>query len=407
MEREFSYSTLAEIESQCGGNFFVADLARFEHNWKRLAAAFQSHYVNSQLAWSYKTNYLPAICRRVEAIGGWAEVVSEMEFDLAIACDADPARIIINGPALSPSFFQRALAAGAIINVDHIEAFRQIQAIQKSHANPVARLCIRCNFPAELAGPSRFGVRVGGDAFREIIAAAKRESELSLIGLHCHYCPAVRSAAAYGKIAGLLIETAQRSFEDDPPELLNFGGGFMSPMPADMRDSWDFDPPSFKDYGAAIASRMAAAFSSETTRLMIEPGVSVCADTMSFFCRVVALKTHGQKRTAIVSGSIYDIRPTKSTRNFPVTVYSSGNQATTGTTDITGYTCMEDDCLVTNYEGPIAVGDIVQFHQTGSYSIVLKPPFINPAAPIVAVDEEKITTLRRRETFGDVFSTFQ
>lgn len=400
-----SYAKLVEIEAFCGGSFFLADLERFEANWRRMEAAFQNHYPNSQLAWSYKSNYLPAICQRVEALGGLAEVVSEIEFDLALQCGVDPARIVINGPALSTRFFERALAAGAIINVDHVEAFREIVAIQKRRQNPVARLCIRCNFDLEALGLSRFGLREN-EGFYEIVETALRERELSLVGLHYHYCPPIRTAAVYGEVAARLIDLARRVFVNDPPEILNFGGGYMSPMPPQMRDSWSHPPPVFEEYGAEIAGRMAEAFHADSTKLVIEPGVSLVADAMSFFCRVKSIKKIGRRNVAIVSGSIFDIRPTKSKRDFPITVYSPSIRGNVRTVEITGYTCMEEDTLHTSYTGAIEVGDLIQFHQTGAYTIVLKPPFINPAAPIVSVDKSGIQLLRRRETFADLFATF-
>jgi diaminopimelate decarboxylase len=55
------------------------------------------------------------------------------------------------------------------------------------------------------------------------------------------------------------------------------------------------------------------------------------------------------------------------------------------------------------------VNDYIVFHNVGAYTIVLKPPFIAPAAPILAVSaagKGKFEVVRRRETFDDVFATY-
>jgi len=70
---------------------------------------------------------------------------------------------------------------------------------------------------------------------------------------------------------------------------------------------------------------------------------------------------------------------------------------------------MEDDCLYRNYSGPLAVNDYIVFHNVGAYTIVLKPPFIVPAPPILAESAAvpgKFETVRRQESFDDVFATY-
>ncbi len=51
--------------------------------------------------------------------------------------------------------------------------------------------------------------------------------------------------------------------------------------------------------------------------------------------------------------------------------------------DFGGYTCIESDYIYKNYNGDLAEGDYVIFGNAGSYSVVLKPPFILPNFAIV------------------------
>ena len=54
--------------------------------------AFKSTKVKTQIAYSVKTNYLPAVCSVFREEGAWAEVVSEMEYQLSRALGVPPMR---------------------------------------------------------------------------------------------------------------------------------------------------------------------------------------------------------------------------------------------------------------------------------------------------------------------------
>jgi diaminopimelate decarboxylase len=77
--------------------------------------------------------------------------------------------------------------------------------------------------------------------------------------------------------------------------------------------------------------------------------------------------------------------------------------------DLVGYTCMEGDCLYHGYAGYLAPGDFVVFDNVGAYTSVLRPPFINPAPPMIACQHDSggFELVRRRETAKDLFSTYE
>ena len=74
--------------------------------------------------------------------------------------------------------------------------------------------------------------------------------------------------------------------------------------------------------------------------------------------------------------------------------------------DMVGYTCIESDVLYRQYSGQLAVGDFVVFSNCGSYSIVMKPPFILPNVPVVDISQGETRLIKRAETFEDVFGTY-
>lgn len=66
-----------------GSPFYFFDADGFIENYKELDQTFKSVYPYYQISYSYKTNYTPYICELVKKLGGFAEVVSDMEYMLA------------------------------------------------------------------------------------------------------------------------------------------------------------------------------------------------------------------------------------------------------------------------------------------------------------------------------------
>jgi diaminopimelate decarboxylase len=74
---------LKKIKDQFGEAFYLLDSDQFRQNFLELKEAFSSIYPRFNIAYSYKTNYTPALCKIVDELDGYAEVVSEMEMELA------------------------------------------------------------------------------------------------------------------------------------------------------------------------------------------------------------------------------------------------------------------------------------------------------------------------------------
>jgi diaminopimelate decarboxylase len=377
----------AEAYSRLYGDaFYLFDEALFGANFSNLLSAFRRYYPATQLAYSYKTNYLPAICQRVDALGGYAEVVSAMEYALARRIGVHAARIVYNGPWKSESSVREALTSGSIVNLDSGRDLSLLEQIASEARDIRMRVGIRCNFPLEGYADSRFGFDVDGDSFRSAIAAIMRLPNVTLAGLHCHF-PHRDLRSFSGRAAGI-IEVARQLF-DTPPEYISIGGGFYGHIPDVMKASFSDDVPSFEDYGKAVGQLFASCYgkSEGTPTLFIEPGTAIVADTFHFVARVVDLKQIRSRRLACVAGSMFNISPYSRSQSLPVSVlHQSEAEAVISADDVcdlVGYTCIEGDVLSRGVKGPLSVGDYVVFSNVGSYSVVMKPPFILPSVPIV------------------------
>jgi diaminopimelate decarboxylase len=90
--------SVADLVAKHGSPLFVFSQKTLINRYRDLQQAFSRRYAKVRIAWSYKTNYLEAICRTFHREGSWAEVVSPFEYDKAIRTGVVPDHIHWNGP---------------------------------------------------------------------------------------------------------------------------------------------------------------------------------------------------------------------------------------------------------------------------------------------------------------------
>jgi diaminopimelate decarboxylase len=402
------WSSAEKLAGIYGDSFFVFDQCKFENNFRNLSEAFTGCYSNTRIAYSYKTNYTPDICRLVDRLGGYAEVVSEMEYGLAKRLGVKDDRIVYNGPYKSTESMHAALLGGAIVNIDSLHDFK-IAALASCEAAGSVRLALRCNFPIDDDLQSRFGFDVEGDDFRTVIGAIKNSANLRLAGLHCHFPN--RDLSSYAARTKRMLELTRTIFSE-PPEFINIGGGFFGEMPDALKNSYKFPLPTFSDYAQLIGPLFNEAFGSKKPILFIEPGTALVANTFSFYTKVISLKDIRGRRIATVSGSIFNISPVARSTNLPVTILNRlepvAQKGEKLSFAVAGYTCIESDYLSKLVEGFVEEGDFLVYNNVGSYSIVMKPPFILPNWAILKTCDNgvKYSVVREKETPDYIFGNF-
>ena len=79
---QFDVNTIHSLEEQFGAPLYVFDEEAFVENYRRFESIFQSAFSNYRISYSYKTNYTPYVCKLIHSLGGYAEVVSGMEYHI-------------------------------------------------------------------------------------------------------------------------------------------------------------------------------------------------------------------------------------------------------------------------------------------------------------------------------------
>jgi len=67
-----------------GSPLFVISEKQIRRNIQNATRIFKTRYPKVQFAWSYKTNYMDAVCQIFHQEGSWAEVVSGFEYEKAL-----------------------------------------------------------------------------------------------------------------------------------------------------------------------------------------------------------------------------------------------------------------------------------------------------------------------------------
>lgn len=393
---------LFKLQKEFGNAFYLVDSARFRENFRELQDAFSLIYPKFNIAYSYKTNYTPKLCKIVNELGGYAEVVSDMEMEIALRVGVKPEKIIWNGPIKNYSKVEGFLLAGGKVNLDSLYEVPLIKTIADKHPEKKIQIGIRVNFKINDGVISRFGFDVDSDDFKEALALTKIQN-IHLYGMQCHF--ATRKLETWKPRAEGMIRLLDSL--NIIPEIVDLGGGLFGKMADSLKSQFDSDIPTYNEYAAEIAPLFAERYGNDGPMLILEPGSALVGDCMQFATIVENIKNIRGKAIATVLGSIYNINPTLNKKNPPLEVVSCGaDQDDFKDLDFGGFTCIESDYIYRNYNGNLAVGDMVVFGNAGSYSIVLKPPFILPNFPVLDISEGEVEILKRGEAFDDLFHTF-
>lgn len=407
MPKTLTKELLSYLSNRFGNAFYLLESESFEQNYKELTAAFTAYYPKFNIAYSYKTNYTPKLVQIVNRLGGYAEVVSDMEMEVALRSCVVPSHIIWNGPVKNGRKVRELLLTGGTVNIDSVYEIKNIQEIAQAHPENVLNVGIRVNYDVGDGVLSRFGFDVFGEDFDKVLSFIASTPNVHLINLQAHFAkrgPEFWTARAEGMLRVYDLVVREYGLI---PERLDIGGGIYGKMPTSLRSQLGIGEVCYGDYASRAAKLFAGHFKDDPDApyLFIEPGSAIAGDCMRFVSRIETMKTVRGKTIATVIGSQKNI--SMNGINPPMEVVAGGDEREeVQDCDIVGFTCIEGDVLQKNYTGALGIGDYIVIDNCGSYSLVMKPPFILPNFPVLDINGNEVEVIKRAETFDDLFHTF-
>ena len=276
VRRDIDGVPVDSLVGQYGSPLFVYSertLRRLHRQWH---TAFATRYPKVEFGWSYKTNYLPAVCAVQHQLGSLAEVVSAMEYEKARARGVPGDRIVFNGPHKPPAALERAAREGARIHVDHLDELASLEEVARRLGRPLT-VGLRLNLDAGIYPQwSRFGFNLENGQALDAVQRMKQGGRLIFNGLHAHLGTYIMDASAYGRQVTKMVQFAyevEKAF-GFPFEVLDIGGGF--PSRSRLKSAYlapELSLPSPDEYAEAVSEALTAALRpGDFPRLILETG---------------------------------------------------------------------------------------------------------------------------------------
>lgn len=399
---------LQRITEEYGTPIYVFYAEAFVKNYLALENSFKKIYSKYIPAYSYKTNYTPAICKHVKLLGGYAEVVSDMEYQAARALGYSNEEIIYNGPFKGKKM-EEHLFNGGILNIDNLCELERVCIFCEKYPDKQFSIGIRVNINIGQNFISRFGIDADSDDLGIAIRRIEMMKNLKLEGIHCHIGRS-RTLGAWEKRAKIMLQIAERYFTQEPPKYIDLGSGMFADMNPDLACQFGNDIPDYDSYAEVTASIFAEHYAKypyvKKPILFTEPGTTVSSSYIDFIGQVESVKCIKGKTFVTMNCSKDNLGDICKMKKIPIHIIGDKGKAVKNA-DIVGYTCLEHDVMYENFTGYIKEGNYIIFENIGGYSNVSKPPFILPNCPMIEIENSgKIRLIKRKETFEDVFSTY-
>ncbi len=398
--------SVQSLMAEYGSPLFVLSERTLRRNYQDAYRAFSTRYPNIQFAWSYKTNYLNAVCRVFHQEGSWAEVVSGFEYQKALGNSVPGNKIIFNGPEKTNEELKLATENGSLIHIDHFdELFQLLEISDQLSRKP--RVAIRVNMDTGVYPVwDRFGFNYENgqafDALKKIVASGKME----LTGLHCHIGTYMLSTNAYRTAVKKLGDLAWKCKTElsNPLQYIDIGGGF--PSTNTLRGS--FLPgtdtvPSVDEFAEAISTQLQELGygAADMPLLILESGRVMVDDAGYLLSTVVANKRLSDGRRATILDAGVNVLFTSFWYDHQI---SPAQDFTHHTEDqvLYGPLCMNIDVLRQSANLPLLNrGDKVVVHKVGAYNMTQWMQFIHMRPNVVMIDEQgNVHLVREAETLA-------
>ena len=392
-----------DLIKEYGSPLFVISEKTIRSNMRKAKKAFETRYPKVQFAWSYKTNYMDAVCRTFHQEGSWAEVVSGFEFDKALNNNVDGAKIIFNGPDKTEEDLKKAITHNSLIHIDHLDELYSIQEIAKE-VNKKARVAIRVNMDTGIYPMwDRFGFNYENGQAWDALNKIMRSETMELVGLHTHIGTFMLSPNAYAVAAGKLADLAIGVKDKYKHEIqyIDMGGGFASKnsLKGSFLPGTDMNP-SIDEFAEAITSTLINSnFNPDKLPLLIlETGRALIDDAAHLLGTVISNKRLSDgRRTTIIDVGV-NILFTSFWYDHKITPAQSFTQYTEDTV-VYGPLCMNIDVIRDNVDLPLLnKGDHIVIQSVGAYNMTQWMQFITLRPRIVMIDlDGKVHIIREKE----------
>ncbi len=392
-----------ELVQNYGSPLYVVSEAVLRRKYSELYRAFSLRYPSVAIGYSYKTNYLSAICSILHQEGALAEVVSGFEYEIAESLGVPGNQIIFNGPLKRPAELTKAISQGARIHIDSYDELALIEEIAQKLGRTVP-VAIRMNMAVGPLAWDRFGFNLENGQAMDAAHRVISSPWLKLVGLHEHLGTFILDPDLYRQMAEKLASFARSLIEYGVTlEYLDIGGGYASHNT--LHDQWlpaDYATPTFDQYADAICPTLIKNLPQPLPLLIMEPGRALVDEAVQMLTSVVSVRnmTSGQKGVVMDAG--VNLLSNVAWYRYEIRAATLAGSISAGSileeVNLYGPLCMNIDVLQQRVAlPPLRAGDILIIKNVGAYNFTQSTQFIQPRPAIVLINEGEVELIRAAE----------
>lgn len=359
--------------------FFAYDRRLVTERVARVRAALPAAV---RLSYAVKANPMPALLQHMSTLVDGFDIASAGELRHALDTPLPADRISFAGPGKTTADLSRAVAAGALIELESRGEMLRVREVgERLGLRP--RVGLRVNPEFTLRGA---GMRMGGGPQQFGIDAEDipglltelADLDLDFQGFHVFAgsqnlnAESICTAQRYS--AEMVLKLAESS--PVPVRYFNMGGGFGIPYFARDR------PLDLAMIGDHLAELLATTLTPALpeARVVIELGRYLVGEAGVYVTRVVDRKQSRGTTYLVVDGGMHHQLAASGNlgqvfrRNYPVRAAGRPDEAATETVSVVGCLCTPLDLLGSDVPlPPVAVGDLVAVFQAGAYGLTASP----------------------------------
>ena len=386
-----------ELVAQFGSPAYVVAEDDLRARARAFVDAVASRHADYDVLFASKAFPCTAVYRALAEEGLACDVASGGELYLALKAGCDPARVYLHGNAKSEEELREAVDAGVghivLDSLDDLERLGRVAAMLGRRQEVLLRVTPGVAGETHHAistgqADSKFGFSI--DQAREAIDRLSGDTQLKLVGLHCHigsqlfelepFRAAVEAISALG---------------DFP--VYNVGGGLGVAYTAAQ------DPPRVTEYVEAVVDAAHRLLGADK-RLLFEPGRALVANSTVTLYTVQTVKRNVSTWVAVDGGMSDNLRPMLYGAPYEAIVADRPLAPRTERCNLTGKHCESGDVLVSDVAlaDPVP-GDVIATPVTGAYGYALANNYNSvPRPPVIFCREGTARVVVRRETYDDL-----
>ncbi len=395
---------VAALLRQFGSPLFVVSESRLREEFRAFRGAFRTRYENTEVAYSYKTNYLSGIRAMLHDEGAWAEVVSGLEYAMAEQMGIPGELIVFNCPYKSEDDLRRAVKDGAWINVDGFDELGMLEEVARG-MGVKPTIGLRVTARVTETPWEKFGFSIEAGFAEEAFRRAATSKWLRLGGVHSHLGTDLAAPESFSNLLKALLPLMAKYEQRHGVEweVVDFGGGFPNRHRYARHRAGMSPEDVFPQFAQAIIRPLSAGLRKlrSRPRLVLEPGRAVVEHAVFLLTSVVAVKrlASGVKAAVLDAG----------VHLLPTAYYTALDVAPTSVSPLSveevtlfGPLCMQVDCLATGLRlPPLARGGSLVVKNCGAYTDSQSMQFIHARPAAVLVTDGRTELLRHAERVDD------